>query len=84
MLIASLVSINSRMADQAGESSWAAREATLRREVGRLEAHIHNLESEKAELAVSASEATKPLLRWGCSPHSNLSYILTVISHVMT
>lgn len=58
-----LVSNNSKFGDQAGESSWAAREGTLRREVGRLEAHIHNLESEKAELAVSASEATKPLLR---------------------
>ena len=61
--IASLVSNKSRVAVQAAESSWAAREAILRREVGRLEAHIHNLQSEKAELSVSASEATKPLLR---------------------
>ena len=52
-----------QIGDQAAESSWAAREATLRMEVGRLDAHIHSLESEKAELAVSASEATKPLLR---------------------
>ena len=57
------VSNNSNVGDQAGESSWAARESTLRREVGRLEGHIHSLESEKAGLAVSASEATKPLLR---------------------
>ena len=35
----------------------------LRREVRRLEDHIHELEAEKAELAVSASEATRPLLR---------------------
>lgn len=63
MPVASLVSNKSRVAAQAGESSWAAREAILRRGVGRLGAHIHNLESEKAELAVSASEAIKPLLR---------------------
>jgi len=45
------------------EASWAQREATLRREVGRLEDQVHTLEAEKAELAISASEATKPLLR---------------------
>lgn len=36
----------------------------LRREVSRLQDQIHGLESEKAELAVSASEANRPLLRW--------------------
>ncbi|DBA80110.1 TPA: TATA element modulatory factor 1, variant 2 [Trebouxia sp. C0005] len=48
---------------EAAEASWAKKEATLRREVGRLQDQIHTLEAEKAELAVSASEATKPLLR---------------------
>ena len=53
---------------QTAEANWAQREAALRREVGRLENQIHTHESDKAELAISASEATKPLLRSAPSP----------------
>ena len=70
-----LVSSNDRFADQVGQSSWAAREASLRRKVGRLEAHIRNLESEKAELVVSASDATKPLPR--CAGAAMFFFCLT-------
>lgn len=53
---------------QTAEANWAQREVALRREVGRLESQIHAHESDKAELAISASEATKPLLRSAPTP----------------
>ena len=48
---------------QVAESRWDKREDDLRRELVSLESRLHDLESEKAELAASASESTRPLYR---------------------
>ena len=48
---------------QSSEAKWADREATLRREVLRLESQIHQLEADKADQTAGATEATRPLLR---------------------
>ncbi|KAF5832649.1 hypothetical protein DUNSADRAFT_11394 [Dunaliella salina] len=47
----------------AAENEAANREDMLRRQAHRLEEHIRQLEGEKEELAASAGDASKPLLR---------------------
>ena len=48
---------------QAASAAWFGKEEGLRREVAQLEDRCHALENEKADLAASASESTRPLVR---------------------